>query len=275
MTSPNDPSFGSSSHRPTSFDEWLQAAKEQATFFTGLKLDVGLPRWQLADVLPVLPFIGAGIGLAAGLVFAIVRGIAGPGWLAAVLAVGAAVLITRALHEDGLADTADGLGCYGPPSRVAEVTRSGTVGPFGVATLVLVLAVQATGFGSLFVESRWYEAAFAVALGRFSAVVAARRQLPPAHPDGFGALVAGTQRLSIPIWGAVLLGAAALAGFGSSTTDFDVRACVGAMLTVVVVGVFADVFSRHCARRMGGISGDVLGATIELGVAISVVGLLL
>ena len=67
---------------PSSFDEWLQAFKEQASFFTGLKLDVGVPRWQLADVLPVLPFIGAGVGLAAGLVFAVVRGLAGPGWLA-------------------------------------------------------------------------------------------------------------------------------------------------------------------------------------------------
>ena len=69
MTSPNEPITG----RPSSFDEWLQAFKEQASFFTGLKLDVGVPRWQLADVLPVLPFIGAGVGLAAGLVFAIVR----------------------------------------------------------------------------------------------------------------------------------------------------------------------------------------------------------
>src|SRR5205807_1313569 len=64
MTSPNDPPAG----RPSSFDEWLQAFKEQASFFTGLKLNVGAPRWQLADVLPVLPFIGAGVGLAAGLV---------------------------------------------------------------------------------------------------------------------------------------------------------------------------------------------------------------
>ena len=80
-----------SAGRPSSFDEWLQAFKEQASFFTGLKLDVGVPRWQLADVLPVLPFIGAGVGLAAGLVFAIVRGLAGPGWLAGVLAVGAAI----------------------------------------------------------------------------------------------------------------------------------------------------------------------------------------
>ena len=84
-----------------------------------LKLDVGAPRWPLADVLPVLPFIGAGVGLAAGLVFAIVRGLAGPGWLAGVLAVGAAVLITRALHEDGLADTADGLGPHALEPRAA------------------------------------------------------------------------------------------------------------------------------------------------------------
>ena len=82
MTDPNTPISG----RPSSFDDWLQAFKEQTSFFTGLRLDVGVPRWQLADVLPVLPFIGAGVGLAAGLVFAIVHGLAGPGWLAGVLA---------------------------------------------------------------------------------------------------------------------------------------------------------------------------------------------
>src|SRR4029453_2796533 len=121
MTSPND----FSGNRPSSFDDWLQAFKEQATFFTGVKLDTGVPRWALADVLPVLPFIGAAVGLAAGLVFAIVGGIAGPGWLAAVLAVGAAVLITRALHEDGLADTADGLGPHPPgPAKRLGVMRA-------------------------------------------------------------------------------------------------------------------------------------------------------
>ena len=125
MTSPNE-----SPIRPASFDEWLQAFKEQATFFTGLKLDVGQPRWQLADVLPVLPFVGAMVGLGAGLVFWIVRGIAGPGWLAAVLAVAAAVLITRALHEDGLADTADGLGPHGlDPARRLPLSLGLFAGP--------------------------------------------------------------------------------------------------------------------------------------------------
>ena len=139
MTSPNDPPVG----RPASFDEWLQAFKEQASFFTGLRLNVGAPRWQLADVLPVLPFIGAGVGLAAGLVFAIVRGIAGPGWLAGVLAVVAAVLITRALHEDGLADTADGLGPHAlEPARRLEIMRDSRNGTFGVLALALSVLVK-------------------------------------------------------------------------------------------------------------------------------------
>ena len=83
MTSPGDPPPS----RPSSFDEWVEAFREQASFFTGVRLSEGPPRWPLSDVLPVLPVVGAGVGLAAGLVFAIVRGIAGPGWLAAVLAV--------------------------------------------------------------------------------------------------------------------------------------------------------------------------------------------
>src|ERR1700730_13699788 len=68
MTNPNAPISG----RPSSFDEWLQAFKEQTSFFTGLRLDVGAARRELADVLPVLPFIGAGVGLAGGLVFVVV-----------------------------------------------------------------------------------------------------------------------------------------------------------------------------------------------------------
>src|SRR3954470_8501912 len=139
MTSPNDFSRG----RPSSFDDWLQAFKEQATFFTGVRLETGVPRWPLADVLPVLPFIGAAVGLAAGLVFAIVRGIAGPGWLAAVLAVGASVLITRALHEDGLADTADGLGPHAlEPARRLEIMRDSRSGTFGVLALALSVLIK-------------------------------------------------------------------------------------------------------------------------------------
>src|SRR5882672_4515060 len=185
MTSPSEPPIA----RPSSFDEWLEAFKEQASFFTGLKLNVGAPRWQLADVLPVLPLIGAGVGLAAGLVFAIVRGVTGPGWLAGVLAVGAAVLITRALHEDGLADTADGLGPHAleTPRRL-EIMRDSRNGTFGVLALALSVIIKvaclahfsaATGLVVLIAAHAVSRAVLAYPLLAFS----------PVNSDGLGAQV--------------------------------------------------------------------------------------
>ena len=117
----------------------------------------GAPRWPLADVLPVLPFIGAAVGLAAGLVFAIVRGLTGPGWLAAVLAVGAAVLITRALHEDGLADTADGLGPHAlePPRRL-EIMRDSRNGTFGVLALALSVLIKVACLAQFSAPPGWW-----------------------------------------------------------------------------------------------------------------------
>ena len=144
MTSPGDPPPS----RPSSFDEWVEAFREQASFFTGVRLSEGPPRWPLSDVLPVLPVVGAGVGLAAGLVFAIVRGIAGSGWLAAVLAVGMAILITRALHEDGLADTADGLGPHGlAAERRLEIMRDSRLGAYGVLALVLSTLLRVAAIG--------------------------------------------------------------------------------------------------------------------------------
>ncbi|WP_020698545.1 adenosylcobinamide-GDP ribazoletransferase [Reyranella massiliensis] len=252
MTSPNDPSFGSSSRRPTSFDEWLQAAKEQATFFTGLKLDVGLPRWQLADVLPVLPFIGAGIGLAAGLVFAIVRGIAGPGWLAAVLAVGAAVLITRALHEDGLADTADGLGPHAlEPARRLEIMRDSRNGTFGVLALALSVLIKvaclaqfggATGLVVLISAHAVSRAVLAYPLLAYS----------PVHTDGLGAQAG--KPTDNDVWLTIALGAV-LAFLLLLGKGFFV-----ALLTPLIAIGAGICAARWIAKRLGGYTGDTLGA---------------
>ena len=184
MTSPSEPPIA----RPSSFDEWLQAFKEQATFFTGLKLDVGAPRWQLADVLPVLPFVGAGVGLAAGLVFAIMRGL-GPGWLAAVVAVGAAILFTRALHEDGLADTADGLGPHGlDADRRLEIMRDSRNGTFGMLALALSVLVKVACLASFSSATGLVVLIAAHALSR-ATIAYPLLAYSPVHADGLGSQV--------------------------------------------------------------------------------------
>ena len=132
-----------------------------------------------------------------------------PPLLAGLLVVAALALATRGMHLDGLADTADGLGCSGGPRRALEVMRDGPAGPFAVVALVLVLALQASALAALLAADRLPAVVLAVAAGRVSFAWCARRGVPPARPDGLGALVAGTQPPTVPLgWGLVLLGGA-------------------------------------------------------------------
>jgi len=247
MTSPNDPPVG----RPSSFDEWLQAFKEQASFFTGLKLNVGAPRWQLADVLPVLPFIGAGVGLATGLVFAIMRGL-GPGWLAAVVAVGAAVLFTRALHEDGLADTADGLGPHAlEPARRLEIMRDSRNGTFGMLALALSVLIKvaclaqfsgSTGLVVLIAAHALSRAVLAYPLLAYS----------PVHADGLGAQAG--KPTDNDVWLTIGIGVV-LAFLLLLGKGFFV-----ALLAPILAIAAAWFAARWIAERIGGYTGDTLGA---------------
>lgn len=223
-----------------------------------------------ARVIAAVPMVGAVLG---ALLAALAWGLSStslPGLLIGVLCVAAGALATRGMHLDGLADTADGLGCYSDHERVRQVMRSGSVGPFGAATLTLTMLVQAVAIGGLAEQQAWWAIGFAVFLGRFAVVVACRRALPPAGPDGFGALVSGTQSWSIAVWTAAAAGVAvAISWLTASHTAWH------AVAPLVAVAVFAWGFTAHCARRMGGSSGDVLGATIELSAALALILLLL
>ncbi|WP_137723853.1 adenosylcobinamide-GDP ribazoletransferase [Prescottella subtropica] len=187
--------------------------------------------------------------------------------LAGLLTVGALALGTRGMHVDGLADTADGLGCYGPPERAREVMKSGGAGPFGVAALIVTFGVQALAFGALAAHGAWLAVAVAVAAGRVAAVVACRRGIRASGTTGFGALVADSQP-----WWVALLWAAAAAG----TAAWAVPGHGWQGPVVVVAALFAAaLLVRHCVRRFGGVNGDVLGAALEFTVAATAVGFLL
>ncbi|MFC5234219.1 adenosylcobinamide-GDP ribazoletransferase [Pseudonocardia zijingensis] len=210
------------------------------------RLGAGALRWA--------PVVGAALGAVAGGLLVGLAAAGVPPLAAGLLTVGFLALATRGMHVDGLADTADGLGCYGPPERALAVMREGGVGAFAVVTLVVVLGVQGAALAAL--ASAGPAAVAAVALagatGRAGFCWVARRGVPAARPGGLGALVAGSQ----PWW----VAAAWWTTLAAAGLALGPRATVGVVLGAALVAAL----SRHTARRFGGMTGDVLGAANEL-----------
>ncbi len=202
------------------------------------------------------PVVGAALGvLAVGLLTAL-HAVGTPSLLSGLVVVAALAGLTRAMHLDGLADTADGLGCYGGPQRALEVMRDGATGPFGVIALVLVLTTQAAALGVLAQVGRPIAVVLALVAGRAAFGWCARIGVPPGRPTGLGALVADSQPPAVPAaWAAVLLAVGLVTVPG--------RPWQGALAVAVATLVVAAT-SAHTRRRFGGVTGDVLGAAAEL-----------
>ncbi len=212
-----------------------------------------------------VPLVGVVLGTAAAGIALLADTASLPPLLGGILAVAALALLTRGMHVDGLADTADGLGCYGPPGRAREVMKSGGAGPFGVAALATVGGVQAVAFGELVARGHALSVVAAVTVARCAVVLACRTSVPAATTTGFGALVAATQgRVSVSAWCVVAVVAGAV-GAGPWWQGAVAVAFALAAATLLV---------RHCVRRFGGLVGDVLGATVEITTAVVAVGLL-
>ena len=206
----------------------------------------------------IAPLIGLLLGGIAAGALSGMDGLGLPPLLAGLLTVGLLALLTRGMHLDGLADTADGLGCYGPPERALAVMRDGGAGPFAVVALIVAVGAQAIALATIVPSGRWGAVVPALTAGRAAFAVCCRRGIPAARPEGLGALVAGTQPVGIPAgWYLALAAAGAFAVPG--------RWWLGTV-AVVLAAVLVTALAAHASKRFGGITGDVLGAACELAV---------
>ncbi len=239
---------------------WWVGPGESLAMLTAVRVPAAATT-SARGVLPWAPLVGLLLGLVAAAV----------GWLGArygsplvgaVLALGVLAVLTRGLHLDGLADTADGLGPLRGRERALQVMRQGDVGPFGVATLVLVLLLQAACLASVLpLDGGWLGLPAAVVASRLAM---ARTGLPGvlvAEGSSLGRAVAGTvSRRWLAAAG--LLGAAAVTGAALVTGG----AALGARLVAsAVLGlVVAELLHRRARARLGGVNGDVMGAMGEV-----------
>lgn len=190
--------------------------------------------------------------------------------LAAVLAVGLLAWMTRALHLDGLADTADALGVkqFGDPvttrSRRLAVMREPGIGAFGVVAVALVLLVQVSALLVCVVAGHGTVALItAVVTGRLAATWACTTAVPAARSDGLAATVARTVRVpAAALLTLIVVGGAY--GIGTLSSESSVRVCIVLSLSVLVGLAVSALVLRRCVRAFGGITGDVLGASVEL-----------
>ncbi|WP_406389532.1 adenosylcobinamide-GDP ribazoletransferase [Streptomyces sp. NBC_00887] len=246
-------------------------------FGTLTVLPVRVSRWDREAAragMLCAPLAGLVVGLLAavpGVLFLL----AGSGPLpAAVASAAVPAALTRGLHLDGLADTADGLGSARPAEDALRIMKQSDIGPFGVITLLFVLLAQVAVLFELYGQG-WAHgalgAAVAAVTARLALTLAARRGVPPARPEGLGAAVAGTVAPRTALAVAVVVvagcaGAGALLGvYGAVHHSVAALAGLGA----------AQLMLRHCVRRFGGVTGDVFGALEETAVTVTLVALVL
>ncbi|MFI2436919.1 adenosylcobinamide-GDP ribazoletransferase [Streptomyces sp. NPDC018693] len=235
-------------------------------FGTLTVLPVRVHRWDRGAArggMLAAPAVGLVVGgCAATLGLLLLASGAGP-FLAAVASVAVPAVLTRGLHLDGLADTADGLGSGKPAEDALRIMKQSDIGPFGVLTIVLVLLAQVAVLAQLY-DGSWARGALAAVVSavaaRLALTLAARTGVPAARPEGLGAAVAG----AVPVAGAVGVAAVCVAcAAGAGGTLFGPYDGVRTALAVALAVAAAEVLLHHCTRRFGGVTGDVFGGLAE------------
>ena len=208
------------------------------------------------------PIVGLLVGVLGTAVAGVVAWLGSP-LLGAVGGLAVLAATTGALHLDGVADTADGLGSRAPAEQALAIMRKSDIGPMGVVTLLFVLLADVAALHGLLGASPWAGAAalaWAAVVGRVAVVSAIASGAPGARDSGFGALFQGVVgRLAGGAWAAAALVGAGLLGWVVG----DWRTAAGWVLASVAALGIAAMCRRYVVRRLSGLTGDTFGSLVE------------
>ena len=201
----------------------------------------------------------AGLVLASGpaLVLAAAVAVRLPGNAAALLALAALVATTGALHEDALADCADGFGGGRTRERKLAIMRDSRIGAYGTTAIALSLLLRGAAIAGAVAAGRGAIAVLVAATLSRAACLAPLALLPPARDDGVGSAAGG-------IGGARLLAASALA-FGVALSFAAGGSGIGRAMVATLAAALASIAVVMLAsRQIGGQTGDVAGAAQQV-----------
>lgn len=217
------------------------------------RIPVGDAEGGLAAAVWAFPVAGLLVGLGGGICYGLAIAIGAPAGVAALLALAATALITGALHEDGLADTADGFGGGTTPERKLEIMRDSRSGAFGVLALVFSVTLRATALAAISEPAAAGAALIAAAALSRGLLPGVMTALPLASRYGLAA--AAGRPTNRTAWAAAGIGTVAalvLLGPGAG------------VMAIVLAGLAVAGLALLARRQIGGYNGDTLGAAQQL-----------
>jgi len=228
--------------------------------------DDSLPRNARA-----FPLAGAVLGLLAGAVLYAAHGLNLPPLACALLAIGVLAAMTGALHEDGLGDTADGFFGASTPDRRLDIMKDSRIGTFAALTLIIFVGVKASLLMAIIDRAGAGYAVLALIGGEAASragMLAFWHALPSARPGGL------SDSVGQPQWETVVCAS----GIGLAVLVFTLMPSGGFLSLInalVLVTVLLFGFARLCKAKIGGQTGDTLGAAQQIGSIAVLAGLVM
>ena len=247
---------------PGAWDDWAPWLAERVhelqtsvLFSTRLPLPRGLPIGgaALGQAAWAFPLAGVVVGVIGAVVYALAHRLGLPPWPAAALTVAATLAVTGCLHEDGLADTADGFGGGETRERKLDIMRDSRIGTYGVCALALSILIRVSALASLADPGLVAAALLAAHAAARATMPVVMFFLPPARSDGLSFAAGRPPGVRAGI--AAVLGILILA--------FSLGPAL-AFVAVIALAIAVALMAQLSSKQIGGQTGDVLGAVEQV-----------